>query len=591
MTREVMHRGGASQEKTPAASCEPVETRAAVRGAYVLDNRVFRATHDRPPRANADIQAIGEAAAPQRAPTTGTGSRTTMRQNLPVTQREHHYPEDATLMSMTDEQSYVRYANEAFLAASGFTAQELIGQPHNVVRHPDMPREAFADMWATLKRGEAWTALVKNRRKDGDHYWVRANATPVMRGGRHVGYLSVRTKPSREEVAAAEALYAAFREGRAGSRRFHKGLVVRTGVLAWLAWPQLMSVSSRLRGVTALLALGGVAAAAAVGVAGTPLAMFAGAAAGLALVADLVLQRSIARPLALVLNQAQAVAMGHAGQAPSLARVDEIGMILRAVNQAGLNLRSLVDDVSSQVGGVTQAAQEIAHGNQNLQARTEQAASSLQQTAAAMEQMTATVQSNTQAAAQADGVATDATRTASDGGSVVRQVVATMGEIRASAGRIADIIGVIDGIAFQTNILALNAAVEAARAGEHGRGFAVVAGEVRALAQRCSAAAREIKDLIEASSQRVQAGAQLADGAGEAIERIVTEVGRVSTMISEISRAGGEQARGIEQVNAAVGSLDEVTQQNAALVEQSAAASDSLRGRATRLSDAIDVFR
>ena len=170
-----------------------------------------------------------------------------MRVNEPVTQREYEFPDNATLMSTTDTQSYIAYANAAFVEVSGFSREEIEGQPHNMVRHPDMPPEAFADMWATLKAGQPWTALVKNRRKNGDHYWVRANATPVVRNGRTSGYMSVRTKPSREEIAAAEALYRDFRTGQAGSRKFHKGLIVRTGWMAWRSVFQVMPVRWRIR--------------------------------------------------------------------------------------------------------------------------------------------------------------------------------------------------------------------------------------------------------------------------------------------------------------------------------------------------------
>ena len=170
-----------------------------------------------------------------------------MRNNQPVTQREYEFAADATLMSTTDTQSHITYANAAFIAVSGFDREDIMGQPHNMVRHPDMPTQAFADMWATLKAGRSWTALVKNRRKSGDHYWVRANATPIVRAGRVTGYMSVRTKPSRAEIEAAEALYRDFREGRAGNRRFHQGLIVRTGALAWLSSLQVMPVRWRLR--------------------------------------------------------------------------------------------------------------------------------------------------------------------------------------------------------------------------------------------------------------------------------------------------------------------------------------------------------
>ena len=170
-----------------------------------------------------------------------------MRNNQPVTQSEYEFPDNATLMSTTDTKSHVTYANAAFVEVSGFDLKEILGQPHNLVRHPDMPQEAFADMWATIKGGEPWTALVKNRRKDGDHYWVRANAVPVVRDGKPVGYMSVRTKATREEIAAADALYREFREGKAGRRRFLKGLIVRSGLSAWRSLLQTMPVRWRIR--------------------------------------------------------------------------------------------------------------------------------------------------------------------------------------------------------------------------------------------------------------------------------------------------------------------------------------------------------
>ena len=170
-----------------------------------------------------------------------------MRKNLPVTQQEYNFPEGATLMSTTDVDSRITYANSAFIATSGYTHDELMGQPHNLVRHPDMPEAAFADMWATLKEGKSWTALVKNRRKNGDHYWVRANATPMVRNGQLTGYVSVRTKPARAEIEQAEALYAQMREGRLTGRKIYQGLLVRTGLLApWSFVTQTMSVGWRL---------------------------------------------------------------------------------------------------------------------------------------------------------------------------------------------------------------------------------------------------------------------------------------------------------------------------------------------------------
>jgi methyl-accepting chemotaxis protein len=234
---------------------------------------------------------------------------------------------------------------------------------------------------------------------------------------------------------------------------------------------------------------------------------------------------------------------------------------------------------------------QIATGNADLSQRTEEQASNLQQTAASMEQMNATVKNSADTARQASQLATSASSVAEKGGSVVGQVVATMEDITASSKKIADIIGVIDGIAFQTNILALNAAVEAARAGEQGRGFAVVASEVRSLAQRSAGAAKEIKALISASVEKVETGSKLVGDAGSTMTDIVTQVRRVADLMGELSAAAVEQTAGIGQVSTAVGQLDQVTQQNAALVEESAAAADSLKQQAAKLSEVVGVFR
>ncbi|WP_342611549.1 methyl-accepting chemotaxis protein [Burkholderia ambifaria] len=514
-----------------------------------------------------------------------------MRNNQPVTQREFEFPDDATLMSTTDADSYIKYANAAFIRVSGFSPEEIEGQPHNVVRHPDMPKEAFADMWATLKNGEPWTALVKNRRKNGDHYWVRSNTVPVMRNGQPTGYMSVRTKASRDEIAAADALYRAFREGKAGNRRFHKGLIVRTGLMRVASLFQTMSVRARLHSTLCVLAPAVVGAGWACGLNGGGLAVFAAATAGVSVAAGLWLDAQIARPLMQLRDQALRVATGESRTGVAMNRVDEIGMTLRTINQLGLMFRWLVDDVSEQVHNVQRASNEIAQGNNDLSARTEQASASVQQTAASMAEMTATVSSNAETALQANQLSVSASDAAERGGQAVSEVVATMNDITASSRKISDIIGVIDGIAFQTNILALNAAVEAARAGDQGRGFAVVAGEVRALAQRSANAAKEIKTLIGASVDRVESGARIVDGAGKTMEDIVTQVKRVSDLIAEISSSTAEQSTGVAQVDQAVVHLDNITQQNAALVEQSTAASESLKQQATRLVDAVNVFR
>jgi methyl-accepting chemotaxis protein len=302
-------------------------------------------------------------------------------------------------------------------------------------------------------------------------------------------------------------------------------------------------------------------------------------------------QTRIVHDLELAAAAARRVAQGDLSDVASTSRDDEVGNLLRAQATMVTQLQRLVQQVRQSADVIQAASGEVASGNTDLSHRTEQAASNLQQTASSMEQLTGTVRQSAEAATQANQLASSASAVAKRGGTVVAQVVSTMDEINTSSKKIVEIISVIDGIAFQTNILALNAAVEAARAGEQGRGFAVVAAEVRNLAQRSANAAREIKALIGASVDRVETGSQLVQDAGSTMNEIVASVQRVSAIISEITAAAAEQSQGIGQVNSAVTQLDQMTQQNAALVEQSAAAADSLNEHAQRLSASVAVFR
>jgi methyl-accepting chemotaxis protein len=327
------------------------------------------------------------------------------------------------------------------------------------------------------------------------------------------------------------------------------------------------------------------------GVASLAMWLTLAAAAAIALALSVVLARRIVHALAELSRSASGMAAGDLEVKFHARSADEVGDMARALDGMRSNFARMIVDIRGTSESIRTASGEVAQGNQDLSSRTEQQASSLQQTAASMEQMTGTVRHNADTASQASQLASAASEVAGRGGTVVAQVVSRMGEISAASRKIEEIITVIDGIAFQTNILALNAAVEAARAGEQGRGFAVVAGEVRNLAQRSAQAAREIKGLIADSVAKVESGGKLVDEAGQTMGEIVAQVKRVTDLIGEITSATLEQSSGIGQVNQAVTQLDQMTQQNAALVEQSAAAAQSLKDQADRLAQAVAMFK
>ena len=304
-----------------------------------------------------------------------------------------------------------------------------------------------------------------------------------------------------------------------------------------------------------------------------------------------VITRSITRPLVQAVGVAQSVAQGQLGNAMAIDRSDETGDLLQTLQAMDQSLVQIVTNVRQGSDAIATATTQIATGNLDLSGRTEEQASALEQTTAAMHELSGTVAQNYESGKQASALAETAAQVAMRGGKVVAEVVDTMEAINTSSRKIADIIGIIDSIAFQTNILALNAAVEAARAGEQGRGFAVVAGEVRSLAGRSAEAAREIKSLIGASVERVEQGTRLVDKAGTTMTEVVASIRRVTDIMGEISAASSEQSSGVSQVGEAITQMDQATQQNAALVEQSAAAADGLRLQAGQLVDAVAVFK
>ncbi len=512
-----------------------------------------------------------------------------MRENLPLSGHEYLFSAEQTLVSVTDLKGRITYCNPAFIEVSGFQREELLGQPHNLVRHPEMPAEAFRDLWDTIQSGAPWSALVKNRRKNGDHYWVQANATPMMDGDRITGYLSVRTVPDRKTVEATERLYTRMRQDAAEGRRrwgLRNGRLVRQDLLG--RWLQALVPQTRMRlfglqlapaaCIVAASLVGPVWAAGAVAVAVSLLAYWATASMTLG-------------PLKALVADANHLAAGDLSHRVTIGASGDVGRLQQALNQMSLNLRTVVADVRMEINHLTEAVREVAAGNNDLSARTESQASNLQQTAAAMDQINGTLAQSAESAARGAQVARETSEVTRHSNEAVVAVSDTMAHIAESSRRIGDIVQLIEGVAFQTNLLSLNAAVEAARAGDAGRGFAVVANEVRALALSTTRAVGEIRQVIATSASAVGEGGTRVGEARARMQEALASVDKVSTALSEIATAASAQHSDIAQVNAGVAQIDTITQQNAALVEQMAAAAESLQGQAQGVADSMRLFR
>lgn len=521
-----------------------------------------------------------------------------MRLNLPITNVEYIVDDKQSIVSTTDHRGKITYANPYFIEASGYGEDELIGAPHNILRHPDMPPSAFADLWTSIKAGLPWQGVVKNRRKNGDFYWVFARVTPIIENGRTVGYMSVRTKPSRAQIDGAAALYKKemeqpgsliLRQGRVFGSRWHRRFVAMMELP--IGWRLGMTFTLLLGAVATL----GWAAASPETVMQMGLASRFGAFAAIVFAAVggfwLYVAQAMVSPLKEAATFARRIAGGDLTATVATERGDEIGQLSRALCQLTANLHSVVGDIHTNFGHMMTAAHQISGGTSDLSGRTDSQAAALEETAASIDQITAKVKENAGHTSQGDGMANNALASAEAGGAIVTKVVDTITEINESSQRISEIVGIINGIANQTNLLALNAAVEAARAGEAGRGFAVVATEVRNLAQSSANAASEIKSLIEESAEKVKTGTVLARDAGSAMQDILTAIRSVSGIMNEISAASNEQSTGIEQVNIAVTHLDEVTQQNASLVDQTTRSTRRLEEQGAKLMQALSVFK
>ncbi|MEH0885038.1 PAS domain-containing methyl-accepting chemotaxis protein [Enterobacter sp. UNJFSC 003] len=509
-----------------------------------------------------------------------------MRRNTPVTQNEYLLNDGSTLMSTTNTHSHITYANSAFIEASGYKEEHLLGEPHNVIRHPDMPTEAFGDMWFTLQQGESWTGLVKNRRQNGDHYWVRANVTPVYQKDTLTGYISVRNIPTREEIDASEKLYEKVRNNELKQHRFYKGLVIRRGLFSFTSLFKRLSTGKRINLGIAIAALLSFALCILL----TNRIIQSGGLMLLFIALAFYLHGQITRPVKSIVRQMQRVVSGRKTHSTHFNRVDDIGLMMRLVNQSGLNLNSLVDDVGTQISGIGTISQQVAKEGAALQARSEETAGDLQQTASAVEEIASAVQQTAETAKEATHMADRTRASAHSGEAMMKQTIGMMQSVSQDNSQIVDIIAVIDRIAFQTNILALNAAVEAARAGEAGRGFAVVAAEVRHLAQHSATAAKEIKTLIEKNVSSVNAGVEMVEQTETQLAVMIDNVLQVSSLIKEIGHATQEQTQALTLINASISRIGVMTHNNTGMVDNVTQAANHLTQRTTRLQQAIAVF-
>ncbi|MDO8208610.1 MAG: methyl-accepting chemotaxis protein [Gallionella sp.] len=496
-----------------------------------------------------------------------------MRINMPVTNIERHLKDGEYIVSKTDLKGQITYVNRPFLEISGFAEEELLGRAHNIVRHPDMPPAAYADLWKTLQSGKPWRGMVKNRCKNGDYYWVEANANPIWENERIVGFMSLRTKPQRTQVDAAERIYRQFREGAAGRLTVKEGAVVRTGLAGWIASIGKMSIKARLSIACTLLAaimLGVGANLAAAGVL---------ASAGLAVTGFIwwLVNFKLLRPLEESVRACQMVAAGDLHLQGETSWHNETGRLTHAINTMAGNVASIVADVRNAAAGLSSSSDEVSSTALSLSESSIEQAESVKATGASVEQMGASINQNSENARVTDGMATQAARQATQGGVAVKETVNAMKLI---AGKI----GIIDDIAYQTNLLALNAAIEAARAGVHGKGFAVVAAEVRKLAERSQVAAQEIGELAGSSVNQ-------AESAGKLLDEIVPAINKTSDLVQQISAASKEQSAGVGQINTAMNHLNQVTQQNASASEQLAATAEEMSGQATQLQDLMAFFK